>query len=44
MYAPAYSEAEEEADVVPRGPRAKAQRIQKQLMQEWFPQYHCAWE
>jgi len=27
-----------------RGPRAVAQRIQKQLMLEWFPNYRCAWD
>lgn len=26
-----------------RGPRATAQRIQKQIMLEWFPDYRCAW-
>jgi len=29
---------------VHRGPRAVAQRIQKQIMLEWFRNYHCAWE
>ncbi|XP_024878983.1 putative nuclease HARBI1 [Temnothorax curvispinosus] len=35
---------EEEEVEIRRGPRAVAQRIQKQLMQEWFPNYVCAWD
>lgn len=36
---------EEEQDLIfRRGPRAIAQRVQKQLMREWFPNYPCAWE
>ncbi|XP_039303333.1 putative nuclease HARBI1 [Solenopsis invicta] len=27
-----------------RAPRAIAQRIQKQIMREWFPNYNCAWD
>ena len=27
-----------------RGPRAIAERIQKQIMQERFPTFACAWE
>jgi len=29
---------------VHRGLRAVAQRIQKQIMLEWFRNYRCAWE
>lgn len=42
--APAHVEEDLEVDVVPRGPRATAQRIQKQVMREWFPNYRCAWD
>lgn len=36
---------EEEQDVIlRRGPRAIAQRVQKQIMRDWFPNYRCAWE
>ncbi|XP_025995817.1 putative nuclease HARBI1 [Solenopsis invicta] len=33
---------QEEEAVNHREPRAVAQRIQKQIMQEWFPDYRCA--
>ncbi|XP_024867587.1 putative nuclease HARBI1 [Temnothorax curvispinosus] len=40
-----HTHVEEEEEVeIRRGPRAVAQRIQKQLMQEWFPNYVCAWD
>lgn len=36
---------EEEEEALPyRGPRALAQRIQKQIMLEWFPNHRCAWD
>lgn len=36
---------EEEQDVIlRRGPRAIAQRVQKQIMRDWFPNYRCAWD
>lgn len=31
-------------EIVHRGPRAVAQRIQKQIMLEWFPNHRCAWD
>lgn len=35
---------EEEQDIIlRRGPRAIAQRIQKRIMRDWFPNYQCAW-
>lgn len=37
--------AAEIQDAVPRrAPRAVAQRIQRQIMREWFPNYYCAWD
>lgn len=37
--------AAEIQDAVPRrAPRAVAQRIKRQIMREWFPNYYCAWD
>lgn len=35
--------AEVQDEVFLRVPRAVAQRIQTQIMREWFPNYRCAW-
>lgn len=40
----ANDEGEIQDEVLRRGPRAVAQRIQKQIMREWFPNYRCAWD
>ncbi|KYN50498.1 hypothetical protein ALC57_00136 [Trachymyrmex cornetzi] len=33
-----------QGEVPRRVPRAIAQRIQKQIMREWFLNYYCAWD
>jgi len=38
------NDAELQEIEIRRGPRAVAQRIQKQMMLEWFPHYRCAWD
>lgn len=38
------NDVEAEEALSHRGPRAIAQRIQKQIMIEWFPNHRCAWD
>lgn len=37
-------EKEEQDVILRRGPKAIAQRVQKQIMRDWFPNYRCAWD